>query len=80
MYEKFLEEVGNFVFMENQPESADIIFVPGNSYPYMAEKAAELYRLGLYKVQVGAFQQIGNAIQMEQRLRDAGYSTIIVTK
>ena len=47
MYEKFLEEVGNFVFMENQPESADIIFVPGNSYPYMAEKAAELYRLGL---------------------------------
>ena len=30
MYEKFLEEVGNFVFMENQPESADIIFVPGN--------------------------------------------------
>ena len=24
MYEKFLEEVGNFVFMENQPESADI--------------------------------------------------------
>ena len=46
MYEKFLEEVGNFVFMENQPESADIIFVPGNSYPYMAEKAAELYRLG----------------------------------
>ena len=47
MYEKFLEEVGNFVFMENQPESADIIFVPGNSYPYMAEKTAELYRLGL---------------------------------
>ena len=34
----------------------------------------------LYKVQVGAFQQIGNAINMEQRLRDAGYSTVIVTK
>ena len=47
MYEKFLEEVGNFIFMEDQPELADIIFVPGNSYPYMAEKAAELYRLGL---------------------------------
>ena len=39
MYEKFLEEVGNFIFMEDQPELADIIFVPGNSYPYMAEKA-----------------------------------------
>ena len=35
---------------------------------------------GLYKVQTGAFQQIGNAVDMEQRLRDAGYSTIIVTK
>ena len=33
MYEKFLEEVEEFIFMENQPEQADIIFVPGNSYP-----------------------------------------------
>lgn len=46
MYEKFLEEVGNFVFMENQPESADIIFVPGNSYPYMAEKAGRALSTG----------------------------------
>ena len=67
MYEKFLEEVGNFVFMENQPESADIIFVPGNSYPYMAEKAAELYRLGLapmvlpsgrYSISAGKFSGV----------------------
>jgi N-acetylmuramoyl-L-alanine amidase len=39
-----------------------------------------LYEDGLYKVQVGAFLQIGNAIHMEQRLRDSGYSTLIVTK
>ena len=67
MYEEFLEEVGNFVFMENQPESADIIFVPGNSYPYMAEKAAELYRLGLapmvlpsgrYSISAGKFSGV----------------------
>ena len=67
MYEKFLEEVGNFVFMENQPESADIIFVLGNSYPYMAEKAAELYRLGLapmvlpsgrYSISAGKFSGV----------------------
>ena len=67
MYEEFLEEVGNFVFMENQPESADINFVPGNSYPYMAEKAAELYRLGLapmvlpsgrYSISAGKFSGV----------------------
>ena len=39
-----------------------------------------LYENDQYKVQVGAFQQIGNAINMEQRLRDDGYSTVIVTK
>ena len=39
-----------------------------------------LYENDLYKVQTGAYQQIGNAIAMEQRLRDDGYSTIIVTK
>lgn len=38
-----------------------------------------LFENGLYKVQVGAFQQIGNAINMEQRLRNAGYDTVIVT-
>ena len=34
----------------------------------------------LYKVQVGAYMQLGNAVNMEQRLRDSGYSTIIVTR
>ena len=39
-----------------------------------------LYNDGLYKVQVGAFLQLDNAIEMEQRLKEDGYSTIIVTK
>ena len=39
-----------------------------------------LHENGLYKVQTGAYQQIGNAVNMEQRLRDDGYSTVIVTK
>ena len=39
-----------------------------------------LHEDGLYKVQTGAYQQINNAVNMEQRLRDDGYSTIIVTK
>lgn len=67
MYEKFLEEIENFIFMENQPEQADIIFVPGNGYPYMAERAAALYEKGIapvilpsgkYSISVGKFSGV----------------------
>ena len=44
MYEKFINEISEFIFAENQPEESDIIFVPGNGYSQMAEKAAELYK------------------------------------
>ena len=46
-YTKFLENAEEFVFVENKPERSDIIFVPGNGYPQMAERAAELYKAGL---------------------------------
>ena len=46
MYREFIKEVGDFVFLESEPERADIIFVPGNGYPQMAERAAELYKKG----------------------------------
>ena len=34
---------------------------------------------GYYKVQVGRFQTLNEAVQMEQRLKRAGYPTLIVT-
>ena len=46
MYEEFLKQIEDFMFIEDKPEKADVIFVPGNGYPQMAEKAAELYRNG----------------------------------
>ncbi len=46
-YEKVLDEIQEFIFVEDEPEKADIIFVPGNGYPQMAERAAELYGKGL---------------------------------
>lgn len=46
MYREFVKEIGDFIFLENDPERADIIFVPGNGYPQMAEKAAELFKKG----------------------------------
>lgn len=46
MYEEFLQQTEKFIFAEDKPEKADIIFVPGNGYPHMAERAAQLYREG----------------------------------
>ena len=45
-YNEFMKNVEEFVFAESQPEKADIIFVPGNGFPDMAEKAASLYKDG----------------------------------
>ena len=64
MYEEFLKQIEDFMFIEDKPEKADVIFVPGNGYPQMAEKAAELYRNGFapkilpsgrYRITAGRF-------------------------
>ena len=47
VYEKFLKSSEEFIFAENKPEKSDIIFIPGNGYPQMAEKAAELFKKGM---------------------------------
>ena len=46
MYHRFIEQISEFIFAEDEPEKADIIFIPGNGYSQMAEKAAELYKKG----------------------------------
>lgn len=45
-YREYLKQTENFIFAEDQPEEADVIFVPGNGYPQMAERAAALYKEG----------------------------------
>lgn len=42
----FASALTDFVFAEDPVSEADIIFVPGNGYPQMAEEAAALYRRG----------------------------------
>lgn len=44
---KFTEGLSDFIFVRNAVLSSDIIFVPGNGYPQMAEEAAVLYRKGM---------------------------------
>ncbi|MGH4137122.1 YdcF family protein [Clostridium sp.] len=41
---KTIDDITNFIFLEDNPEKADIIFIPGGSYAELAESAAELLR------------------------------------
>ncbi|MBQ1491656.1 MAG: YdcF family protein [Blautia sp.] len=42
----FIDEIEEYMFHRDEPEKADIIFVPGNRYPQMAMEAARIYREG----------------------------------
>ena len=39
-----INDITNFIFLENYPEKADIIFIPGGSYAELGERAAELWK------------------------------------
>ena len=63
-YESFTDQLERFMFPEDELSPADIIFIPGNGYPHMAEYAAKLYQEGYapfilpsgrYSVTAGAF-------------------------
>lgn len=67
MYHRFIEQISEFIFAEDEPEKADIIFIPGNGYSQMAEKAAALYGenyasfvlpSGKYSITVGKFGRV----------------------
>lgn len=42
----FLDQLTEFIFKEDRPEKADIIFIPGSGFPQLGEEAARLYREG----------------------------------
>ena len=43
MNHKFLQQLTDFIFVEDLPENADIIFIPGSGFPQLGEEAAGLY-------------------------------------
>ena len=44
---KFLRDITEFIFLEDLPKKADIIIVPGNTWPQPARRAAALYQAGM---------------------------------
>ena len=43
---KWIGEMTDFIFLEDAPQPADILFIPGNGHAEPAELAARLYREG----------------------------------
>lgn len=80
MYGTFLKQITDFIFAEHEPEKADIIFIPGNGYPHMAENAARLYREGFaprilpsgkYSITAGKF----SGVLYNRQLYSSSYET-----
>lgn len=46
---RIINDITNFIFIEDKPQKVDAIFLPGGSHPEQPEYAAELYRKGYAK-------------------------------
>ena len=62
---RYLNDISNFIFIKDEIEKADIIFIPGGSYPEIAEEAAKLWGRGYsniilpsgaYGINIGCFR------------------------
>jgi len=59
-----IKDITNFIFVEDEPENVDIIFIPGGSFPEPSERAAEIWLNGFtplilpsgkYNLKIGSF-------------------------
>ena len=49
MNNRIINDITNFIFVEDKPQKVDAIFLPGGSHPQQPEYAVELYRKGYAK-------------------------------
>ena len=49
MDKRIIKDISDFIFVSDEPEKVDAIFLPGGSHPAQPEYAAELYRNGYAK-------------------------------
>lgn len=62
MVNRIITDITDFIFIADEPEKADAIFLPGSSHPEQPEYAAALYRKGFAKwlVPSGGFSVNGD--------------------
>ena len=49
MNPRIITDISNFIFVSDEPEKVDAIFLPGGSFPEQPEYASKLYRQGYAK-------------------------------
>ena len=80
MNQRFLDQITDFIFVNDIPGRADMIMVPGNGFPQMAERAAQLYHEGhapmiLPSGKYGRLSGIFEGVQDKRELYDETYDT-----
>ncbi len=65
MEKRFFDCITEFIFLEHEPERADVIFVPGGDYPDGARRAAALFKMGYapYVLPSGRYSKIRGYFQ-----------------
>ena len=73
MNDKFLNQITEFIFVEDKPEKSDVIFIPGSGFPQLAEEAEkkELYD-GEYETEWEFLKEVlkKNQVSEEHILRE----------
>ena len=80
MNDKFLNQITEFIFVEDKPEKSDVIFIPGSGFPQLAEEAAKLYHQGMapYILPSGRYSVLNGkfaGVQEKKELYDGEYET-----
>lgn len=77
---KIIDDISKFIFLEDEMQNADIIFIPGGSHPELGEYAAELWKQGLAKtimpsggvsIKTGKF----NGVKSKKHIYNKDYQT-----
>lgn len=77
---KIIEDISNFIFLQDKIEKADIIFIPGGSHPELGEYPAELWKQGFapfimpsggVSIKTGKF----NGVKSKKEIYDGDYKT-----
>ena len=74
-----IDDISNFIFIENDPEKSDIIFIPGGSFPQPSERAADLWLNGFAPLVLpsGKYGKLGRfrGVQAKKEIYDGDFET-----